>query len=279
MPLNSGLTQVAISGIVAFSCPGFFNALSGLGGAGSENASANAPANVALYVTFAVFGYFGGMFFNLYGPRVLMSCGGVTYAIYAACAYINGSGYLGSSPAAVTASKTLFVLAGALLGFGAALFWTAQGAMMIAYAPEHRKGFYIGMFWFVFNLGGFMGGILQFVLNYRAIEADAAAQSNALSYFVFVATMLAGSLTAAIFVIPDPCHGKVIREDGTEIKKEEVGNKSVRQEIMDVVEGAKVTPAICMRPRSAMPGADLASGASRKTCSCCSCSSSGPTSS
>ncbi|KAF4716049.1 DUF895 domain membrane protein, partial [Perkinsus olseni] len=70
--LNKGYTQVLITGWICFCCPGFFNALQGLGGAGNANPSANDPANIALYACFAVFGYFGGFFFNLLGPRLLM---------------------------------------------------------------------------------------------------------------------------------------------------------------------------------------------------------------
>ncbi|EKX32126.1 hypothetical protein GUITHDRAFT_148823, partial [Guillardia theta CCMP2712] len=73
-------------------------------------------AVVALYFCFAVSGMLGGALFNAIGPRLLVGLGGTTYAGYAMAAY----------------------LAGGLLGIGAGCFWTAQGAIMMAYAPAHK---------------------------------------------------------------------------------------------------------------------------------------------
>lgn len=35
------------------------------------------------------------------------------------------------------------IVSGGFLGWGAGLLWTAQGALMLAYAPEAKKGMYI----------------------------------------------------------------------------------------------------------------------------------------
>ncbi|EER19725.1 conserved hypothetical protein [Perkinsus marinus ATCC 50983] len=213
--LNRGYNQVLIAGLVCFCCPGFFNALQGLGGAGNANPSANDPANIALYACFAVFGYFGGFFFNLFGPRLLMSLGGLTYAFYAAAAYISGH---------IVGTGWLFILAGAVLGMGAGWLWTAQGALILAYAPQNRKGHYIAIFWVIFNLGGFVGGILQLAINFDT-ESNTA---SAASYFVFIAVMILGSLTALV-LLRSP--SKVILEDGT--RAVIAPQKTVRQEFAD----------------------------------------------
>lgn len=201
--LKSGYNQVLISSLVCFCCPGFFNALSALGGAGQHDSTWSAAANAALYGTFAVFGYLGGAFFSLLGGRILMSVGGLSYAFYAAAAYISGS-YEGFS--------WLFVLSGAFLGVGASWLWTAQGALMLAYSPSEgrRRGFYIATFWTVFNVGGLLGGFLQFGLNYSENNGDA----NLASYCVFVAVMLLGSLIAFV-CIAEPA--EVVKEDGTRV--------------------------------------------------------------
>jgi hypothetical protein len=143
LSLYSGFTQVVCTAFICFCCPGFFNALSGLGGAGSHDSTSSAAANAALYGTFAIFGYLGGAFFALLGARVLMCVGGLTYAFYAASAYISGtnSGY-----------SWLFIIAGAVLGIGASFLWTAQGALMLAYSPEGSTGKYISVFWTVRKL-------------------------------------------------------------------------------------------------------------------------------
>lgn len=52
--------QVALLGFVCFMCPGMFNALTGLGGGGQVNPTAQANASAAVNSTFAFFGFFSG---------------------------------------------------------------------------------------------------------------------------------------------------------------------------------------------------------------------------
>eukprot|EP00913_Durusdinium_trenchii_P025947 g24345.t1 len=61
-------SQVVVIGWLAFCGPGLFNALNGLGNAGSDDADVAALANGCLYCTFALCGYFGSVAFNLLGP-------------------------------------------------------------------------------------------------------------------------------------------------------------------------------------------------------------------
>lgn len=42
-----------------------------------------------------------------------------------------------------------FILAGGILGFTAALLWSAQGAIMMSYPLEKDKGKAFGIFWWV----------------------------------------------------------------------------------------------------------------------------------
>jgi len=57
------------------------------------------------------------------------------------------------------------ITAGAVLGFCAALLWTAQGSLMMSYPTESQKGMYIGIFWAIFNLGGVVGAAIAFGQN------------------------------------------------------------------------------------------------------------------
>ncbi|KAI9026071.1 major facilitator superfamily domain-containing protein [Hyaloraphidium curvatum] len=209
--LTGGRTQVIVVSLLAFACPGMFNALNGLGGAGSSDATTANNANTALYACFAVFGYFGGFIFDLLGSwanRILLGVGGATYVFYAVAQYVAGH---------VAGMGWIAILSGALLGAGAGLFWTAQGAMMLAYAPEDLKGTYIAIFWVIFNLGGFLGGLLVFGINYDDVEPDA----SPATYFTFAGIMAAGSL-AAFFLVVDP--RRVVREDGEPVAFKPSGN-------------------------------------------------------
>lgn len=55
--------QLGLVAIVCFLCPGMFNALAGLGGGGQFDATTANNANVALYSTFSVVGFFAGTCF------------------------------------------------------------------------------------------------------------------------------------------------------------------------------------------------------------------------
>ena len=143
--------QLVIVAIVCFLCPGMFNALTGMGGGGNENATAADDANTALYSTFAVIGFTAGTFTNVLGVKTTLSLGGLGYCVYVASFlcydYTQNIGFC--------------VFAGALLGVCAGLLWCAQGTIMMSYPPEESKGRYISWFWMIFNLGAVIGALVS----------------------------------------------------------------------------------------------------------------------
>ena len=141
--------QLGIVALTCFMCPGMFNALNGLGGGGQFTATVSDNANVALYSTFSVIGFFAGSFANRLGIKLTLSFGGLGYFLYVAS-------YLSYNH---NANAGFVYFAGALLGVCAGLLWTAQGAIMMSYPPEESKGRYIAWFWMVFNLGAVIGGL------------------------------------------------------------------------------------------------------------------------
>lgn len=142
--------QLVIVSFVCFLCPGMFNALTGMGGGGQVDKTAADDANVALYSTFAVVGFFAGSIANRLGLRLSLSFGGLGYCIYVAS-------FLSYSH---NQNKGFTIFAGALLGVCAGLLWTAQGAIMMSYPPEGSKGRYISWFWMIFNLGAVIGSLV-----------------------------------------------------------------------------------------------------------------------
>jgi hypothetical protein len=57
------------------------------------------------------------MFFNIFGNRILMGAGGLTYVFYVIAQYVAAKD---------PSFGWLAILSGAVLGIGAGLFWTAQ---------------------------------------------------------------------------------------------------------------------------------------------------------
>mmetsp|Transcript_63103 Transcript_63103/g.162489 ORF Transcript_63103/g.162489 Transcript_63103/m.162489 type:complete len:466 (+) Transcript_63103:55-1452(+) len=215
---RSATTQLMIVGGLAFCGPGIFNALQGLGAAGSDDPMVGAVASGCLYCTFAIFGYFGGAAFTFFGAKPLFTLGGLTFAIYAICIYFTSHWFF------------LAAVGGICLGIGAGLFWTAQGALMMAYATPQNRGRMIALFWILFNLGGMSGGVLQFGMNFNNTSRSA----NPLSYFSFVIVMLLGACSAPFLLAPPD---QVVREDGTHVAFEKP--KTPWEEIVAAVQAIK----------------------------------------
>ncbi|XP_008784633.1 UNC93-like protein 1 [Phoenix dactylifera] len=213
---NSPFVQVCLIGLVCFCCPGMFNALSGMGGGGQLEHKAANNANTALYTTFAVFGVLGGGIYNLLGPRLTLLAGCSTYVLYAGSFLSYNHSH----------RQPFVVTAGAILGIGAGLLWAGQGAIMTSYPPAHRKGSYISLFWAIFNLGGVIGGLIPFLLNYHREEAGSV---NDGTYIAFMCFMAAGAALSLAILPP----ARVVRDDGTRATAMTYSN--VRTEAVEIL--------------------------------------------
>lgn len=195
---NSPLVQVSLIGLVCFCCPGMFNALAGMGGGDQLDPTAANNANTALYTTFSVFGVLGGGIYNILGPRLTLAAGCSAYVLYAGSfLYYNH-----------LHDQTFAIVAGAVLSVGAGLLWSGQGAIMTSYPTPARKGTYISLFWSIFNMGGVIGGLIPFILNYHRTQAESV---NDATYITFMCFMSAG-VALSLAILPP---SRVVRDDGT----------------------------------------------------------------
>ncbi|KAF9219176.1 MFS general substrate transporter [Gyrodon lividus] len=219
--------QVSLLGFVCFMCPGMFNALSGLGGGGQVNTTDQANASSALYATFAFFGFFSGTINNVLGPRITLMFGTFGYSLYiASFLAVNTHPNAGN----------FVVIAGAILGVCAALLWTAQGSLMMAYPTEAQKGTFIGIFWAIFNLGGVVGSAVAFGQNFNS---TAGSVGNG-TYIGFLIITLIGVLIPLLMVNPD----KIIRTDGTKVVQ--VRHPSWKTEFLSLFVALKTDPWIVL---------------------------------
>ncbi|KAI9823056.1 MAG: hypothetical protein M1832_002710 [Thelocarpon impressellum] len=191
--------QLVMVALVCFLCPGMFNALSGLGGGGQVNATDNNNAQVALYSTFSVVGFFAGSFTNRLGIKLTLSLGGLGYCVYASSLLCYNR----------TQNAGFLIFAGAFLGVCAGLLWCAQGAIMMAYPPEGSKGRYISWFWMIFNLGAVIGSLIPLAQNIRSTSNSV----NDGTYIAFIVLMFLGAMLAWCLV--DSKH--VLRSDGSRV--------------------------------------------------------------
>ncbi|KAH8731507.1 major facilitator superfamily domain-containing protein [Phaeosphaeriaceae sp. PMI808] len=197
-------SQLLLISFVCFLCPGMFNALNGLGGAGQldkkENIDASTAANSALYATFAVVGFFAGTVVNVLGIRISLCFGGIGYCIYI-------SSYLCFNH---THNFGYVVFSGAFLGCCAGILWSAQGAIMMSYPPEQLKGRYISWFWVIFNFGAVIGSAVSLGLNRKG---DKSATVSDATYVCFLVLTFLGACLS--WTLVDAKH--VLRRDGSKV--------------------------------------------------------------
>lgn len=211
----SAFFQITLIGFICFCCPGMFISLNGMGAGGLQDPRVANNGLTALYATFAVFGIIGGGIYNLLGPRKTLFFGCSFYALYVGSFlyYRHHS------------SQVFVIIAGALLGMGAGLLWTGQGAMVTAYPTQNRKGLYISLFWSVFNLGGLLGSFIPFALNYHTQQGVV----NDQTYIAFMVINAFGTLLTLTLATPNT----VIRDDGSKVIM--IGYPDVRSESWQIL--------------------------------------------
>lgn len=192
--------QLLLVAMVCFLCPGMYNALGGLGGAGQLNTQVQDNASVALYSVFALVAFFAGTFANKLGVKVTLAFGGIGYCLYAASFLCYNH----------TKNEGFVIFAGAFLGLCAGLLWTAQGAIMMSYPPESSKGRYISWFWIIFNMGAVVGALIPLAQNINETSNGSVADGT---YIGFIVLMVLGALCALLLCNAD----SVIREDGSRV--------------------------------------------------------------
>ncbi|KAF9897900.1 hypothetical protein BX616_004792 [Lobosporangium transversale] len=186
---TSPLAQVIAVGFICFCCPGMFNALNSLNGGGQVDTKVGQNANVALYTCFAIFGLLSGAIHNKLGPKWTILIGCSAYILYVGSLLCYNH----------TLNGAFTITAGGILGIGAGMLWTAQGAIMMAYPREQDKGKYIGYFWAIFNSGAVLGSVIAFAINYNVTEVKSLADSV---YITFLVIMSAGALIALSLAPP-----------------------------------------------------------------------------
>ncbi|KAJ5773185.1 Major facilitator superfamily domain general substrate transporter [Penicillium paradoxum] len=192
--------QLGMVAFVCFLCPGMFNALSGLGGAGKADASLADKMNIALYSTFAVVGFFAGTIVNRLGVRLSLSMGGVGYCIYSISLVVSEH----------KAVDGFNIFAGAFLGVCAGLLWAAQGTIMMSYPLEDQKGRYFAWFWGIFNIGACIGSLIPLGQNIHVRENKTVGDGT---YIAFIVLMAAGAVLALCLCDAD----KIVRSDGSRV--------------------------------------------------------------
>ncbi|CAL5869219.1 uncharacterized protein PFLUO_LOCUS3447 [Penicillium psychrofluorescens] len=219
--------QLGMIAFVCFMCPGMFNALQGLGGAGNTDTQVADQMNMALYSTFAVVGFLAGGVVNRIGIRIALAFGGIGYTIYSISLLVSVHKSVGG----------FNIFAGALLGVCAGLLWAAQGTIMMSYPPEARKGRYFTWFWSIFNVGACVGALIPLGTNIHVKVAKTVTDGT---YIAFIVLMAFGAVLALFICDAD----KIIRKDGTKVIL--MKNPSWKSEVIGMWQTVRSEPCVLL---------------------------------
>ncbi|KAG6435021.1 hypothetical protein SASPL_106670 [Salvia splendens] len=217
---NSPLIQVILIGFMCFCCPGMFNALSGMGGAGGQvDPTAANNANTAIYTTFAVFGVLGGGIYNILGPKLTLVCG---------CSTLRPLRRLLPLLQPLSAPGLRHRRRRPSRDRRRPPVDRAGGHHDLLPAPRPKRSILprtmdnvptLPCFGVFFNLGGVIGGLIPFALNFHRTEARSVNDGTYIGFMVF---MSIGTLLSLSILHPS----RVVRDDGsrcTNIKYSSVG--------------------------------------------------------
>lgn len=209
---RSVLFQTIIVGIVAFSQPGIWNSLQGMGAAGAAKPYLINAANAATYGIMSFGCILAGGLANKIGVKWTLVLGVVFYTPYASALYCNNR-----------YGTEWYVLFGSVLcGIGASMFWASEGAIAVGYPLESERGRMVGLWMSIRNLAPLIGGAISLSLN---IKTNGTGKVSYDTYLAFIGLQCIG-LPAALLLSPPE---KVIRSDGTRppaVNRKEVTVKS-----------------------------------------------------
>ncbi|TGO55009.1 hypothetical protein BOTNAR_0254g00020 [Botryotinia narcissicola] len=214
-PITSPSVQLSIVAVICLLCPGMFNALNGLGGAGLVAPGPANESNIALYASFAVVGFFAGFIVNITGLKASLFVGGISYVVYAgsflAYKHIENRGFL--------------IFGGAFLGVCAGPFWASQGAMLISYPSDDQKGRSTSWFWAIYNSCAAIGSLVTLCQELQTSAGNVASDNT---YITIIALMFAGAILSLCLCQPK----NVKRKDGSRVHVTVTVETDRRNEVM-----------------------------------------------
>lgn len=198
---RSTLFQILVVGLCAFSAPGIWSAMNGLGVGGSQSPNLVNAANALLYAFMTVTCFAGPWVTNIIGFRNTLIIGGIGYPLYAAGLYLNNR----------TGATWLVYFGSVTCGITAGIFWSVEGAVATGYPEAHKRGRYVAT-WFTFrNFGNIIGGSIALAVNHKVNHKGKVGYAT---YIVFIAIQCLGVPLAFFLSNPE----KVQRSDGTSLE-------------------------------------------------------------
>ncbi|KAF9872472.1 cytochrome c oxidase subunit 1 [Colletotrichum karsti] len=196
--------QATVIGLCAFFAPGLYNAMQSTGAGGQQTPYLVMSANAVLGVMMVVTCSLGSVMANKIGLKNALIFGTTGYAIYSASLYTNNR----------YGTEWFVYVGSAACGITAGIFWAAEGAIMISYPEDEKRGRYLA-YWLAYRNGGsIVGGAINLAFN---STGKTTGKLDWRTYVVFVALQCLGPFVALLLSPPE----KVQRQDGKPVAKAE----------------------------------------------------------
>lgn len=197
---RSSLTQAIICGIMSFTQPGVWVALSNLGAGGLATVTTAYTATSVSYGLMVILAPFTAMMMNRWGIRLTAFIGTLGYIFYSAGLYLNST----------TGAQWLMLVGGVTCGISSGPLWQSEALVALNYPEKHRRGLFIGIWQALNKCGSIIAGIIMVSLNARD---DASGKVSSSTYIFLLVIQATGPLWAYVLAPPR----KVIRNDGTKV--------------------------------------------------------------
>ncbi|KAN0060489.1 hypothetical protein ACQY0O_007820 [Thecaphora frezii] len=216
------LFQILVVGIVSFSQPGIWNALSNLGAGGQQKPYLVNAANALTYGIMTFGCALAGGLCNRIGIKWTLVIGVCFYTPYASSLYCNNR----------FGTEWYVILAAGLCGVGASLFWASEAAIAVGYPSPDQRGKMVGIWMGLRNLAPLISGGISLSLNTKGTQAG---KVNYNTYLALIGLQCIGLPTALLLSHPS----KVIRPDGTRIPHLNRTETSIATEIRGIFSALK----------------------------------------
>lgn len=197
---RASLTQAFIIGILSFTQPGVWTALSNLGAGGLKTVTTAYTATSVTYGLMVILAPFTAFAMNRWGVKPVSFIGSLGYIFYSAGLYLNSK----------TGAQWLILLGAVTCGISSGPLWQTEALVAINYPEPHRRGLFIGIWQSLNKLGSIIAGGIMVSLNKNAKTSGKVSLST---YIFLLAIQATGPIWALLMSSPKD----VIRTDGTKV--------------------------------------------------------------
>ncbi|KAH9215363.1 hypothetical protein DL95DRAFT_408545 [Leptodontidium sp. 2 PMI_412] len=194
------LFQVIILGLISFTQPGIWSAISNLGAGGQAEPYVVNNSYVVAFGIMIFLSPVAAIVGNIVGVRWVLMFGTIGYVPYSAALYCN----------TVYGTQWFMLFGAATCGLSASALWTAEATIAVSYPEPAKRGLYIAIWLAINKIGGIAASAVTLALN---INGEQKGTIDPKTYLAPIGLQCLGLPLSFLISPPE----KVIREDGTKV--------------------------------------------------------------